>query len=88
VDTEDYALARVEGEPAKNPSFWTRKVEFVQQYHKAGAYWFPMETSSETDARMFGRTDVSIRYFDYKPAVATPAGDPDFTFMEAHNAKR
>jgi hypothetical protein len=88
VDTEDYALARVEGEPAKNPSFWTRKVEFVQQYHKAGAYWFPMATSSETDARMFGRTDVSIRYFDYKPAVVTPAGDPDYTLMEAHNAKR
>jgi hypothetical protein len=88
VDTEDYALARVEGEPAKNPSFWTRKVEFVQRYHKAGAYWFPMETSSETDARMFGTTDVSIRYFDYKPAVATPGGDPDFTLMEAHNAKR
>ncbi len=36
VDTEDYALARVEGEPAKNPSFWTRKVHFVQQYYKAG----------------------------------------------------
>ena len=44
VDTEDYALARVEGEPAKPPSFWTRKVHFVQQYYKAGAYWFPMET--------------------------------------------
>ena len=34
VDAEDYALARVEGEPAKNPSFWTRKVHFVQQYQK------------------------------------------------------
>ena len=35
VDTEDYALARVEGEPAKNPSFWTKSVHFVQQYRKA-----------------------------------------------------
>src|SRR5579859_3543217 len=31
VDTEDYALARVEGEPAKSPSFWTKSVHFVQQ---------------------------------------------------------
>ena len=89
VDTEDYALARVEGEPAKNPSFWTRKVHFVQQYHKAGPYWFPMVTTSETEARIFGTTDVSIRYFDYKPASDTPAQTtPNPSLMEAHYAKR
>ena len=88
VDTEDYALARVEGEPAKSPSFWTRKVHFVQQYHKAGAYWFPMETTSVTDARIFGTTDVSIRYFGYKPASEAPVQAPDPSFMEAHYAKR
>src|SRR5271165_2093930 len=42
VDAEDFALARVEGEPAKNPSFWTRKVHFVQQYYKDGPFWFPL----------------------------------------------
>lgn len=88
VDTEDYALARVEGEPAKNPSFWTRKVHFVQQYYKCGAYWFPMETTSETDARMFGTTDVSIRYFDYKPASEAPTLPPDYPFTEALYANR
>jgi hypothetical protein len=88
VDTEDYALARVEGEPAKNPSLWTRKVQFVQQYHKVGAYWFPTETTSVTDARVFGTTEVSIRYFDYKPALETPTQAPDFSLTEAHYAKR
>jgi hypothetical protein len=88
VDTEDYALARVEGELAKNPSFWTRKVQFVQQYYKAGAYWFPLETTSETDARMFGMIDVSIRYFDYKPTLDAPTEMPDYTQMEAHNENR
>ena len=29
VDAEDYALARVEGEPAKNPSFWIRSMHFA-----------------------------------------------------------
>ncbi len=27
---------------------------------------------------MFGTTDVSIRYFDYKPALETPAQAPDY----------
>ena len=88
VDTEDYALARVEGEPAKNPSFWTRNVHFVQQYYKCGSYWFPMETTSVTEARMFGATDVSIRYFDYKPAIEAPTQVPDYSFSEKQYASR
>ncbi len=88
VDAEDYALARVEGEPAKNPSFWTRKVQFVQQYYKAGEYWFPMETTSLTEARMFGATEVSIRYFDYKPALEAPSQPSDNSVTETHYANR
>jgi hypothetical protein len=84
VDAEDYALARVEGEPAKNPSFWTRKVHFVQQYHKNGDYWFPLFTTSVTDARMFGTTDVRIRHFDYKAVDPLSKVVPDSS-MEAHN---
>ena len=88
VDTEDYALARVEGEPAKTPSFWTRKVQFVEQYQKSGAYWFPMETTSVTEARIFGATDVSIRYFDYKPVLESPTQVPDNSVREGHYASR
>jgi hypothetical protein len=88
VDTEDYALARVEGEPAKAPSFWTRKVHFVQQYARSGPYWFPKQTTSVTDARIFGTTEVSIRYFEYKPAVEPATQAPNPVFMEAHYGQR
>jgi len=74
VDAADFALARAEGEPAKNPSFWTRRVHFVQQYHKSGPFWFPVETTSVTDAHIFGTTDVSIRYFDYSPLFNSGRG--------------
>ncbi len=74
VDAEDFAVARIEGQPAKNPSFWTRSVHFVQQYHKSGAFWFPSSTTSVTEARIFGTTDVSIRYFDYFPLSNSARG--------------
>jgi hypothetical protein len=67
VDAEDFALIRVEGKPAKNPSFWTHSVYFVQQYQKSGTFWFPLLTKSFTEARIFGKTEVSISYFDYQP---------------------
>jgi hypothetical protein len=74
VDAADFALARAEGEPAKNPSFWTRSVHFVQQYRKSGPFWFPVETTSVTEAHIFGTTDVSIRYFDYSPLSNSARG--------------
>jgi hypothetical protein len=66
IDAEDFAVTRVEGKPAKNPSFWARSVHFVQQYHKSGDFWFPFSTESVTEARIFGKTEVTISYFDYQ----------------------
>jgi outer membrane lipoprotein-sorting protein len=67
VDSEDYALVRAEGSPAKNPSFWTKSTHFVQVYQKNGSLWFPLSTRSVTEARIFGTTDVNIEYFGYAP---------------------
>ena len=65
VDVQDYALARAEGSPAENPSFWTKTTHFVQVYQKNGPLWFPLSTKSVTEARFFGTTDVNIDYLDY-----------------------
>jgi hypothetical protein len=70
VDANDYALVRVEGKPAKNPSFWTRSIHFVHQYQKRGDFWFPTTTESITQARLVGETEVTIQYFDYAPNTA------------------
>jgi hypothetical protein len=80
VDAEDYALARAEGQPAKNPSFWTKSTHFVQIYQKSGLFWFPRSTQSVTEAHIFGTTDVNIEYFDYAPK--TPH-TPDNSVMSA-----
>jgi hypothetical protein len=71
VDAEDYALIRVEGSPAKNPSFWTKSVHFVHEYQKNGPFWLPQSNRSETDARIFGRADLTIEYFDYSVQAPT-----------------
>jgi len=80
VDAEDYALARAEGHPAKNPSFWTKSTDFVQIYQKNGPLWFPRSTQSVTEAHIFGTTDVNIEYFDYAPRTVHA---PDNSVMSA-----
>jgi hypothetical protein len=61
IDAEDFALARAEGHPAKNPSFWTRSVYFVHVYRKAGSFWFPF-SSYELAPR--GRTPQPCMNFE------------------------
>jgi hypothetical protein len=82
VDAKDYALIRADGNPAKNPSFWTRRVHFVHTYQKNGPFWFPLCTESITDARIFGRTDLTIEYFDYKPNSTQMANGLDISARE------
>ncbi len=67
IDAQDYALVKVEGKPAKNPSFWIRSVHFTHTYHKSGPFWYPVSTESVTEVRIFGTTKVTINYFDYSP---------------------
>ena len=73
IDAQDYALAKVEGKPAKNPSFWTTSVHFVHTYQKSGSFWFPASTESVTEARIFGATSLTIHYFDYTPNLSQTA---------------
>jgi hypothetical protein len=73
VDAEDYAVARIEGEPAASPSFWIRSVHFVHTYQKSGPLWFPASTRSDTEVSFFGATTVTINYFDYSPNLSSQA---------------
>jgi len=85
VDIEDYALVRAEGNPAKNPSFWTKTTHFVQTYEKSGPLWFPRFTQSVTEVRIFGSTDVNIEYFDYAPKKSR---DSDNLMMSAREISK
>jgi outer membrane lipoprotein-sorting protein len=68
VDATDYAIARIEGSPAQNPSFWTKRVHFVHTYQKVGDLWLAASTKSVTDVRVFGTAELSITDFNYSPA--------------------
>lgn len=74
VDAEDFVIARIEGAPAKNPSFWIRSVQIEQRYQRAGQFWLPALNHSVAQARIFGSTEVVIEYSDYKTNVRDPHG--------------
>jgi outer membrane lipoprotein-sorting protein len=70
VDAKDFAVIRVEGEPAVNPSWWTPKTDFVRAYEKVGTFWLPESNESVTKVRIFGTAVLTITYGEYKTTEA------------------
>jgi hypothetical protein len=66
VNAKDFAITRLEGEPAVNPSWWTVKTDFKRRYQKIGDFWLPESNESETKVRTFGTAALTISYRDYQ----------------------
>jgi len=66
VDAKDFAITRLEGEPAVNPSWWTVKTDFKRRYQKISDFWLPESNESETKVRIFGTAALTIHYGEYQ----------------------
>ena len=65
VDETDFAVTRIEAEPAQNPSFWTKKSEIRHEYTKVEGFWLPLRNESVSYIRLGGRATLTIEYRDY-----------------------
>jgi hypothetical protein len=70
IDMNTGALRRAEGSIVKSPSWWIKKVEFVQDYDEIGGFFLPVRLQSMAKARVIGRAVVTILHRDYEPAAA------------------
>ena len=70
VDSKDFAVCRIEAEPAKNPSFWIKKTEIHHAYLKVGDFWLPSQNESVSAVRGGGRAVLTIKYQDYEILAA------------------
>ena len=65
VTDSDADLVRVEGRLAKNPSFWTKRVEVVKQYGRIGGHRVPVRVDSTAQMRLAGTSTLTMTY-DYE----------------------
>jgi hypothetical protein len=59
---EDGDLVRIEGALAKNPSFWTRRVEVVRRYERIAGVRLPVWMESTATIRIAGRSTYTATY--------------------------
>jgi len=79
IDSQDFAVAKIDGEPAANPSWWTKKIHFVRRYQKIGDFWLPRSDQSVNQVRIFGTHILTIEHEDYTVTpVASILGGQEF----------
>ncbi len=76
VDGRDFAVTRIQAEPAKSPSFWVKKSEVNHRYERVGEFWLPAENKTDSLIRMGGHAMLSIEYQDYRIVQAAPVANP------------
>jgi hypothetical protein len=72
VSEDDYAVMRVAGEPAKNPSWWINHASFDSRYMRRGDVWVPQRNVSSSHVRIGGDATLTIDYGEYEVQSATP----------------
>ncbi len=66
VDATDFAVMKIEVEPAKNPSFWISRTLIRSSNAKTGEFWLPQQNRSETKVRIGGTAVLTIDYGSYQ----------------------
>jgi len=59
-DALDLAVAMIDGRPAKKPSFWVKRVDFVRQYQKVDGFWLPSRDETQVDVKLYGKRVFTI----------------------------
>jgi hypothetical protein len=73
VDAHDFAVTRIEAQPARNPSFWTTRSEIHHTYQKVNnGFYLPKENKTVTNVRLGGVATLTIEYQSYQVTAAKP----------------
>jgi hypothetical protein len=73
IDAHDFAVTRIEAQPARNPSFWTTRSLIQHTYQKVdNGFYLPKENKTVTNVRLGGVATLTIEYQSYQVTAAKP----------------
>jgi hypothetical protein len=65
IDTQDFAIVRIAGYPAKKLSFWIERADFVREYQKIDEFWLPRRDETFVQVRLYGKKVLTINHNNY-----------------------
>jgi hypothetical protein len=72
VDASTYRIRRVEGVPARSPSFWIKNIHIILQYAELGGMWVPVSFHAIATVRFLGPFTLSGHNTRISDRLSTP----------------
>jgi len=84
IDAEDFAVVKIAGHPAKRPSFWINRADFVRRYQRIDGFWLPFRDETFVDVKMYGRRVLTVDHQQYviDPAIHLQAEKGDMGYPD------
>src|ERR1700745_1430218 len=65
IDAQGFAVVKIRGHPAKKPSFWINRADFVRQYQRIDGFWLPFRDETFVEVKMYGRKVFTVDHQNY-----------------------
>ena len=76
VDDHSFVIRHIEGDLAKSPSWWLRRVSVKLNFSEVGGAWLQTEMEATADVRIAGTHTLTSRTLDYRPASDFASAGP------------
>jgi len=86
VDKNSYRILRMEGEPAKSPSFWVRDVHMVLEFAEVAGMWLQTETYATAHLRFGGEYKITSQDLTYDISQAIAANTRPVPLRRRHSS--
>lgn len=76
IDAETYLPRLIDGDLAKNPSWWLKRVHLTLSFGEVGGMWLQTGTRAEADVRVFGEHTLTSNEINYQTGAAEARNRP------------
>ncbi len=70
IDASSFLPRRIEGSPAKSPSWWVKALQLQMDYAPIAGMWLPIASRAEADIRLVGKHSFIARDVQYQTSEA------------------
>ena len=76
VDASTFRIRRIEGVPAKSPSFWIKNVHITVQFAQLGGMWVPVSFDAIATVRFLGQYTLAGLNIQSSESLSTAPNSP------------
>jgi Outer membrane lipoprotein-sorting protein len=76
VDTTNFQIRRIQGAPAKSPSWWIQNLHITINYGEVHGVWTQLATRAVADVRLIGTHVLTSREVDLQPGTVDAKNSP------------